>query len=95
MSPSHSTPTIWSRPLPPGPDRDRWIACVLEMVESEKQDDTATFIASHWVFCKKVLRETKQDCMQIAARFQDVPLTLDVCHRMADEWWEPTKEAAA
>lgn len=93
VHPDHCEPVVWSHPLPPGEARERWIQCVLDMVEIEKRDGES-HMASHWVFCKKVLRERKE-AVAIAGRFQRVALTREVVEAMADDWWEPTRWPSA
>lgn len=81
---------VWARPLPPGAARDQWIDCVMRMVDHEiaTGDDHLT---SHYVFVKKVLRESDPAMLpvQFGARFRDTPLTREKCHEIADNWWEP------
>lgn len=83
--------TVWAHPLPRGPERDRWIDCVLDIIESEKAEG-GDHMTSHYVFVKKVLRETDPKFLpvQFGARFRDTPLTREKCHEIADNWWEPT-----
>lgn len=85
-----SEPVVWSHPLPPGETRERWMQCVLDVVETEKRDGR-NHVTSHWIFAKQVLRETKTDRFQIAGRFRYTPLTREAMERIADDWWEPTK----
>lgn len=72
-------------PLPPGPERDHWIDGVLGIVEIETRngDDHR---ASHWIFCRKVLRESRQEATKLAFAFAKHPLTREACERLADDW---------
>lgn len=97
--PRRSMPVTWGRPLPPGEDRERWIACVMDMQDIADREVRPPlrpdYLTAHWVFCRKVLRESKADAMSLAAAFRNACLTPDVCKGMADDWWEPTTAEAA
>lgn len=69
--------------LDPGSPADEWIDCVLSISAREPSGDHLT---SHYVFCRKVLRETRQEALAIAARFRRVELTRETCLRVADGW---------
>lgn len=60
-----------------------WIGCVLEISAREPADDHLT---SHWVFCRKVLGETRREALLIAARFRHVELTREKCEHVAAGW---------
>ena len=70
-------------PPDPGPPDEQWIDCVLRISACEPPGDHLT---SHYVFCRKVLRETRREALAIAARFRRVELTREKCLRVADGW---------
>lgn len=57
-------------------------------------DGSGDYFTAHWLFAKKVLRETNQTAFGIAARFRKYKLTVEACDLLADEWYEaPSVEA--
>lgn len=80
-------PIVWSHPLPPSPSRTRFIECFVEMCHDGNDD----YLTPHWLFARKVLRETPQTAFAIATRFRNTPLrSVEDCEALADEWWEPS-----
>ena len=65
------------------PWQERLIDCVVDIAAGEPDGDHVT---SHWLFVRKVLRESKQDAYQIAVGFRDVKLTREKCLAVADGW---------
>jgi hypothetical protein len=63
--------------------QQRWVDCVVDIAAMEPEHNHLT---SHYVFCKKVLGEPKQDCFQIAVAFRHVELTRKKCERVAVDW---------
>jgi hypothetical protein len=79
----------------PEPDQ-AWIKLVLDWMA----EDRVNYFTAHWVFARKVLRETRIEAVKLAARYQHKALTLADCLWLRSEWikegWlSPSSEGGA
>jgi hypothetical protein len=61
------------------------IDCVVDMTNLEERDNS-NHVASHYVFLAKVLREPRQDALDIAYGFRHIKLTREKCLEVAETW---------